>query len=89
MPAEEFPKLYEEKGEELASFKKRDIEGFILRVVFAAASDSSRPALSGMLIDEERSNIVLVATMGLGFLYKKMFLRLRKSLRSQFWFHLG
>ncbi len=64
MPAEEFPKLYEEKGEELVNFKKKEIEEFMLRVVFAAAQDSSRPALSGILIDENKPGIILVATDG-------------------------
>jgi DNA polymerase-3 subunit beta len=64
MPAEDFPKLYEEKGEEFIVLKKEEAEKFFLRVVFAAAIDSSRPALSGVLIEEEKNQALLVATDG-------------------------
>jgi DNA polymerase-3 subunit beta len=64
MPAEDFPKLYEEKGEEIISAKKADIEEYILRTVFSAAIDSSRPALSGVLLDKEKNEVLLVATDG-------------------------
>ena len=64
MPAEDFPNLYEEKGEEIMTVKKTEIEEYILRVVFAAAQDSSRPALSGVMLDKDKAEIVLVATDG-------------------------
>lgn len=64
MPSEDFPKLYEEKGEEVVSIKKTEIEEFFLRVVFSAAIDSSRPALSGVLIDKDKEEVLLVATDG-------------------------
>lgn len=58
----EFPKLYEEKGEALAgvSVTKKDLSS----VVFAASIDSSRPALSGVLLQKEEDGIFLVATDG-------------------------
>ena len=64
MPADDFPKLYEEKGEEIVSIKKKDIEEYISRVAFSAAIDSSRPALSGVLIDKDKGEALLVATDG-------------------------
>jgi len=64
MPAEDFPKLYEEKGEEIIRAKKSDIEEYIQRTVFAAAIDSSRPALSGVLLDKDKEEVLLVATDG-------------------------
>jgi len=64
MPADDFPKLYEEKGEEIVSIKKSAIEEYFLRVVFSAAIDSSRPALSGVLIDKDHGEALLVATDG-------------------------
>lgn len=63
-PAVDFPKLYEEKGEELIVIKKSQINDFISRVVFAAAQDSSRPALSGVLLDKEKNEVLFVATDG-------------------------
>lgn len=63
--AAEFPKLYEEKGQKQASFL---IDGFIKdvsRVVFSAASDIGRPALSGVFIrKEEKGGQTIVATDG-------------------------
>lgn len=64
MPAEEFPKLYEEKGEEFISIKKSQIEEYIERVVFSAAQESSRPALSGILLDKEKNEVIMIATDG-------------------------
>lgn len=64
MPAEDFPNLYEEQGDEVLTIKKTEIEESILRVVFAAAQDSSRPALSGVLLDKEKTEAILVATDG-------------------------
>jgi DNA polymerase-3 subunit beta len=63
MQPEEFPKLYEEKGQEFIVLKREDTEKYFLRVVFAASTtESSRPALSGVLIDEEKKEALLVAT---------------------------
>ena len=64
MSAEDFPKLYKEKGEEIANIKKVEIEEYVLRVVFSAAIDSSRPSLSGVLIDKNKEGVILVATDG-------------------------
>jgi DNA polymerase-3 subunit beta len=64
MPTEEFPKLYEEKGEEFISIKKSQIEEYISRVVFSAAQESSRPVLSGVLLDKEKNEVVMIATDG-------------------------
>jgi DNA polymerase-3 subunit beta len=64
MPAEDFPKLYEEKGEEIVNTKKTEIEEFIQRTVFSAAIDSSRPALSGVLLDKDKDEVIMVATDG-------------------------
>lgn len=64
LPATEFPKLYEEKGEKLADFKKELFDTYVSRVVFAAAQDSTRPALSGVLVKQEDKGISLVATDG-------------------------
>lgn len=80
MPAEDFPKLYEEKGEEFARLKKKEIEEYILRVIFAAAVDSSRPTLSGVLLDGEKENVSLVATDGVRLSLQKNVFRTTKGL---------
>ncbi|RJQ38435.1 DNA polymerase III subunit beta [Candidatus Microgenomates bacterium] len=61
---EEFPKLYEEKGEKLIILKKETLNKDFLSVIFAAASDMGRPALSGVLMKREEGGFSLVATDG-------------------------
>jgi len=82
MPAEDFPKLYEEKGEELTTLKKNEIEENVLRVVFAAAQDSGRPALSGVLLDEDKKEITLVATDGVRLSLQRNVFRTKEGLRK-------
>ncbi len=64
MPAEDFPKLYTDKGEEIATLKKETLVKEFNRVVFAASQDSGRPALSGVLIKKEGGGFLIVATDG-------------------------
>jgi DNA polymerase III subunit beta len=70
-PADEFPKLYEDKGKKLMVLKKETIGKDFSRVVFAASPDSERPALSGVLIKEEKEGFLLVATDGYRLSLKK------------------
>lgn len=64
LPASDFPKLYEARGEKMASFKKEDFDKEISRIVFSAATDIGRPALSGVLIKTDENGLTLVATDG-------------------------
>jgi len=75
MPAEEFPKLYEKKGRQVMTLKKKVAEKDFLKVVFAASLDSERPALSGVLIKEEGDGFLLVATDGYRLSLKKQALQ--------------
>ena len=70
-PAEEFPKLYEEKGRQVLTLKKETISKDFSKVVFAASPDSERPALSGVLIKEGKDGFSLVATDGYRLSLKK------------------
>jgi DNA polymerase III subunit beta len=63
-PATDFPKLYEEKGQKRATIKKELFDKEVSKVVFSAATDSGRPALSGLLIERNDKEINLVATDG-------------------------
>lgn len=58
--AEEFPKLYEEKGEDILSIKQNELQKILSRILFAASIDTSRPALSGVYV----SSSYVVATDG-------------------------
>lgn len=71
IPGEEFPKLYQEKGEKIISLKKEELNKNFTKVVFAASTDTSRPALSGILIKKEENGFLLVATDGYRLSLKK------------------
>jgi len=61
---EEFPALYEEKGAEIINLTTEEFNKNITSVVFAASTDVVRPALSGVLVKKEGSNVFFVATDG-------------------------
>jgi len=62
--SEEFPRLYESKGEKLAVLSGKDIKNEISSVVFSASQESTRPALSGILVRKESQGFLFVATDG-------------------------
>lgn len=61
-PPEEFPKLFEEKGEEVASLPREALDKELRSVVFAASQDQSRPVFSGVLMKQEKERLLMVAT---------------------------
>ena len=79
MPAEDFPKLYENKGKEIMVLNGEVVGKDLSRVVFAASLDSERPALSGVLIKEEDGGFMLVATDGYRLSLKKNALKTAKK----------
>lgn len=62
--SEEFPKLYDEKGEKLAILSGKAIKKEFSSVIFAASTDTTRPALSGVLVRKEANGFLLVSTDG-------------------------
>jgi len=64
MSHEEFPRLYQEKGEIVIRAHEDILQKEFSRVAFAASVDAGRPALSGVLLNEEEEHIVVVATDG-------------------------
>jgi len=58
----EFPKLLDEKGENIFVLKKDSVEKDLGRVVFAASQDAGRPAFSGVLIKKDGESVLVVAT---------------------------
>jgi len=78
-PADEFPKLYGDKGKQVMVLKKEAVGKDFSRVVFAASPDSERPALSGVLIKEEKNGFLLVATDGYRLSLKKNALQSAKK----------
>lgn len=62
--SDEFPRLYEVKGENLAVLSGKNSKREFSSVVFAASLDTTRPALSGVLVRKEAQGFLLVATDG-------------------------
>ena len=76
-PKDEFPLLYEEKGEKVAIFSEGDMKNIFSRLLFAASSDSARPALSGVLFQKSPASegvekFVIVATDGYRLSYDEI-----------------
>ncbi len=68
----EFPSLYKEKGEEILIIKQDDIQKSLSKVFFAASSDTTRPALSGIYIKNQDGKTIFVATDGYRLSLKQM-----------------
>lgn len=65
LSSEEFPRLFEEKGTVLAELASKDLKSDFGCVIFSASTESTRPALSGVLVRKEGSEgFLLVATDG-------------------------
>lgn len=70
-PRDEFPRLYGEKGEEMATLPLEQFQQDLSRVVFAASTDTTRLNLSGVMLKPIDSGFVLVATDGYRLSMKK------------------
>lgn len=64
VPRDEFPLLYEEKGDMVAQFVKGDMKTAFGKILFAASSETTRPALSGILFQKKDGQFIVVATDG-------------------------
>ncbi len=64
IPKEEFPNLFEEKGEKVYSFSKAELKDIFTKIIFAASTDDSRPELTGVYISQKEDHIDFVATDG-------------------------
>jgi DNA polymerase III subunit beta len=61
---DDFPTLYEEKGEKIAALPEDKLHKDFSSVIFSASTDTTRPALSGVLVRKEAEGFLLVATDG-------------------------
>ncbi len=80
--AEEFPKLYEDKGENILVLDKQIIQKDFSLVVLSASLDDGRPALSGVLIktgEAGSDELLFVATDGFRLSLKKKSVHLKKA----------
>lgn len=78
LPSDDFPKVpVVEDGELLFSVKPEDIQSAVNKVAIAAASDESRPVLTGIKIEVDGKNLTLVAVDG--FRLARQFIELEKA----------
>ena len=61
---DDFPTLYEDKGEKIATLVGNDLHKDFSSVLFSSSTDTTRPALSGVLVRKESEGFLLVATDG-------------------------
>lgn len=61
---EEFPNLFEQKGEKIHAFSEQELKDIFLKLVFAVSLDESRPELTGILLSQKEDRIDFVATDG-------------------------
>ena len=62
--SDDYPSLYKEKGEKITSLEASKLKKDLEAIVFAAAIDTTRPALSGIMVKGEETGFLLVSTDG-------------------------
>jgi len=62
--ADEFPKIYKNKGEVIAEFKWQEFVGIFSYLTFSVSYEISRPQLTGVYIDNKEDGINFVTTDG-------------------------
>lgn len=62
MDEAEFPKLFDEKGEEALILRKEEADKEMAGVIFAASPDAGRPALSAVMLRQDKDGLLMVAT---------------------------
>jgi len=72
MKHDDFPTLFEEKGEEIFTIKPDILQKNFHMIVFAASMETTRPALSGVYMKQSDEGIVFVATDGYRLSLKTM-----------------
>lgn len=70
-PTQDFPALFEKKGDKVGSVEKETLDKELQKVVFAASTDMGRPSLSGVLLKKEEKGLSMVATDGFRLSLKK------------------
>lgn len=71
--ADEFPSLYEEKGETIAVLGRQSVVDNFSMVIFAADIGTIKPQLAGMMVQKEENGFLLVATDGYRLSLKHLF----------------
>lgn len=72
IPRDEFPNIYDDKGEELHIFQNEELKDIFSKIVFSASIDESRPELTGILFSQKKEGLDVVATDGFRLSIKKL-----------------
>lgn len=64
IPPDDFPTLFEEKGDLLGTYTAKDIENTFAKIIFSTAPDDTRPELTGILIKQLEERAEYVSTDG-------------------------
>ncbi len=83
MPRGDFPKLYDERGEKIAVMDEKELRRGFSSVIFSASTDTTRPALSGVLVRPESEGFLLVATNGFRLSLQHYKVSTTKNVNSQ------
>lgn len=70
-PHEEFPKLYGQKGELVATLQLEQLHEDLSGIIFSASTDTTRANLSGILLKPDERGFLFVATDGYRLSLKK------------------
>ena len=64
IPADDFPTLFEEKGDSIGTYTTKDIDNTFAKIMFSSATDETRPELTGVLLKQCENHVDYVATDG-------------------------
>lgn len=71
IPKDEFPAMFDQKGEKLYSFDQKKFRDIFSSLVYAVSTDEARPQLTGVLIAQGAHGVDFVATDGYRLSVKK------------------
>lgn len=72
IPREEFPNLFEEKGERVYAFTRDELKDMFQKLVFATSLDGARAELTGIYINQKDEYVDCVATDGYRLSLKRL-----------------
>ncbi len=69
---EEFPSIFEQKGEKIKTFSEQELGNIFSKLTFAVSLDESRPELTGILFSQKKGHVDFVATDGFRLSFKRL-----------------
>ena len=69
---EEFPNIFNEKGESVHVFQEKELEEIFSKLIFSVSQDDSRPELTGILLSQKEGVVEFVSTDGFRLSLKRI-----------------